>query len=46
MHSLPATRPDLLRLFETETHCRALLFSILEGHNPGEILVDNPEQPS
>ena len=46
MYSLPATRPDLLRLFATETHCRSLLFSILEGRNPGEILVDNQEQPS
>lgn len=46
MHILQSTRPDLPRLFERDTHNKGLLFSILEGRNPGEILVDNPEQPS
>ena len=46
MHILQDTRPDLPRLFGWDTHNRGLLFSILEGRNPGEILVDNPEHPS
>lgn len=46
MHNLATTRPELLHLFDSDTPAMPMLFSILEGKGPGEILVDDPAQPT
>ena len=46
MYSLSCAKPDLLDLFDGDGPGTAMLFSILEGRGPAEILVDDPDRPT
>ena len=45
MHTVSQATPNLMKLFDEDSPVKSLLFSILEGHTPAEILVDDPEHP-
>jgi RimJ/RimL family protein N-acetyltransferase len=45
MHNVSTATPDLMKLFDEDSPVKSLLFSILEGRTPAEILVDDPERP-
>lgn len=45
MHTVSQATPDLMKLFDEDSPVKSLLFSILEGRTPAEILVDDPEHP-
>ena len=45
MHTISTATPDLMKLFDEDSPVKSLLFSILEGRTPAEILVDDPEHP-
>jgi GNAT superfamily N-acetyltransferase len=45
MHIVSMATPDLMKLFDEDSPGKSLLFSILEGRTPAEILVDDPEHP-
>ena len=38
MHNVSQATPDLIKLFDKDTPVKSLLFSILEGRTPVEIL--------
>jgi RimJ/RimL family protein N-acetyltransferase len=45
MHTVSQATPDLMKLFDEDSPVKSLLFSILEGRTPAEILLDDPERP-
>ena len=45
MHTVSQATPELMKLFDEDTPVKSLLFSILEGRTPAEILVDDREHP-
>jgi RimJ/RimL family protein N-acetyltransferase len=45
MHIVSQATPDLMRLFDEDSPVKSLLFSILEGRTPAEILLDDPKRP-
>ena len=45
MHHVSTATPDFTKLFDEHSPGKSLLFSILEGRTPAEILVDDPEDP-
>ena len=45
MHTVSQATPDLMKLFDEDSPVKSLLFSILEGRTPAEILVDDLEHP-
>ena len=45
MHTVSQATPDLIKLFDEDTPVKSLLFSILEGRTPAEIVIDDLESP-
>ena len=46
MESLTESRPDIASLFDFESPTPCMLYSILDGPNRGEILVDSAARPT